>query len=147
MNKGSDDPWLQRAIPKLKEMGVQFKHVLELQKEFEKSNLLFEGAQGVLLDINHGIYPYVSCSDSALGGIYTSGFAFAKIDKVYGVAKAYTKVGEGPFPTELQGTEAEDLRKRGNEYGATTGRQEEWVGWIYRPFNIFIKKVALLILL
>lgn len=125
--------WICLALPKLKEMGVQFKSVLDLQDEMKKSSLLFEGAQGVLLDINHGIYPYVSCSDATIGGIIDSGFAFAKLDKVYGVAKCYTtKVGEGPFPTEILGQEAEDLRKRGNEYGATTGRPRR-VGWLDVP--------------
>ncbi len=103
--------------------GVIFTHVLELEEVFKNSKILFEGAQGVLLDINHGIYPYVSSSDCCVSGIVSSGFGFVKVDKVYGVAKAYTtKVGEGPFPTEYAGQEAEDLRKRGNEYGATTGR-------------------------
>lgn len=111
-------------------MGVTFTHVLAWEDVFKASSLLFEGAQGVLLDINHGIYPYVSCSDATIGGIIASGFAFAKLDKVYGVAKCYTtKVGEGPFPTELHGQEADDLRKMGNEFGATTGRPRR-VGWL-----------------
>ena len=113
--------------------GVTFTHVLELEDAFRSSNLLFEGAQGVLLDINHGIYPYVSCSDATIGGIIASGFAFAKLDRVYGVAKCYTtKVGEGPFPTELHGETADDLRKMGNEFGATTGRPRR-VGWLDLP--------------
>ncbi len=121
------------TIQALMEAGVQFKHVLELKKKFDKSKLLFEGAQGVMLDINHGIYPYVSCGDATVGGIYASGFNFVKLDKVYGVAKCYTtKVGEGPFPTELGGEEGEALRKRGNEYGATTGRPRR-VGWLDIP--------------
>lgn len=104
-------------------LGVTFTTVLSLEEEFKKSKILFEGAQGILLDINHGIYPYVSCGDSTIAGIYSAGFGFVKPEKVYGVAKAYTtKVGEGPFPTEYHGDEAEELRKRGNEYGATTGR-------------------------
>jgi adenylosuccinate synthase len=102
---------------------VHFTNVMTMEEEFKKSRILFEGAQGVLLDINHGIYPYVSSSDCCVSGIVSSGFGFVKVDKVYGVAKAYTtKVGEGPFPTEYHGEEAEELRKRGNEYGATTGR-------------------------
>lgn len=110
-------------IEGMKKMGVQFKHILELKRLMESSNLLFEGAQGVMIDLNHGIYPFVSCGDSTVAGIAASGFAWVKIDKVYGVAKCYlTKVGEGPFPTEIHGEEAESLRKLGNEYGATTGR-------------------------
>lgn len=116
-------------IDSLLYMGVNFKHSMELEREFDTSNILFEGAQGILLDINHGIYPYVSCSDCTVGGIHASGFN-VKVDRVYGVAKAYTtKVGEGPFPTELHGKEAEDLRERGQEYGATTGRPRR-VGWL-----------------
>lgn len=118
---------------KLQEIGVQFKHVLELKKDFLKNKLLFEGAQGIMLDINHGTYPYVSCSDSTVAGIYASGFNFITIDNVYGVAKCYlTRVGEGPFPTELYGEEAEFLRKIGNEYGATTGRPRR-IGWFDLP--------------
>jgi adenylosuccinate synthase len=113
--------------------GVNFVNLLDVRDEMSRSNLLYEGAQGVLLDINHGIYPYVSCSDCTVGGIYSSGFHFAPPTKVYGVAKCYTtKVGEGPFPTELSGEEAEALRKRGNEYGATTGRPRR-VGWLDLP--------------
>jgi adenylosuccinate synthase len=114
-------------------LGVTFTTVLQMEKHFQVSKLLFEGAQGVLLDINHGIYPYVSCSDATIGGIIASGFAFAKLDKVYGVAKCYTtKVGEGPFPTEIHGESANDLRKIGNEFGATTGRPRR-VGWLDLP--------------
>jgi len=122
-----------RAAWNLKRMGVQFKHALELRDEFENSNLLFEGAQGAMIDLNHGVYPFVSCSDTTIGGIYSSGFAWVKLDKVYGITKAYmTKVGEGPFPTELFGDEAENLRKIGGEYGATTGRPRR-IGWLDLP--------------
>jgi adenylosuccinate synthase len=123
----------EMEIDMLAHIGVHFKHVLELDQEFHDSKKLFEGAQGVLLDINHGIYPYVSCSDCTVGGIYASGFADVKLDKVYGVAKCYTtKVGEGPFPSELHGEAAEHLRKIGNEFGATTGRPRR-VGWLDLP--------------
>ena len=119
-------------VDSLFHIGVNFKHSMELEQEFGTSDILFEGAQGVLLDINHGIYPYVSCSDCTVGGIQASGFN-VPIEKVYGVAKAYTtKVGEGPFPTELHGKEADDLRARGGEYGATTGRPRR-VGWLDLP--------------
>jgi adenylosuccinate synthase len=107
----------------LVKLGVHFKYIMEMESEFKNSDIIFEGAQGVLLDINHGIYPFVSSSDCCASGIVSSGFGFVKVDKVYGVAKAYTtKVGGGPFPTEYEGKEAEDLRERGHEYGATTGR-------------------------
>lgn len=120
-------------IGQLLELGVKFESVLDLKKQFEKETILFEGAQGVMLDINHGMYPYVSCGDATIAGIFASGFGFALPTKVHGVAKVYTtKVGEGPFPTEIFGEEAEALRKRGNEYGATTGRPRR-VGWLDLP--------------
>lgn len=120
-------------IKQMQSMGVQFTGILELRRQFENNSLLFEGAQGVMLDINHGTYPYVSCGDSTVAGIYSCGFNFVKLDTVYGVAKCYTtKVGEGPFPTEVHGEEAENLRKLGNEYGATTGRPRR-IGWIDMP--------------
>lgn len=95
-----------------------------------KKNILFEGAQGVLLDIDHGTYPFVTSSNTTTGGACTgSGVSPRAIDTVYGVVKAYTtRVGEGPFPTELHGEEGENLRKAGNEYGATTGRPRR-CGW------------------
>jgi adenylosuccinate synthase len=119
-------------IQEMEKMGVHFVTHLELDIDFNQSSLLFEGAQGVMLDINHGTYPYVSCSESTLAGVYACGFYYP-IDKVYGVAKCYsTKVGEGPFPSEIFGTEAENLRQKGNEYGATTGRPRR-IGWLDLP--------------
>lgn len=135
LNGTNVDSWSKRAASLLQEKGVHFQNVLELLPEMRKNDngLLFEGAQGVLLDINHGIYPYVSCSDATIGGIYASGFAFTKLETVYGVAKCYTtKVGEGPFPTELHGQKADDLREQGKEFGATTGRPRR-VGWLDLP--------------
>ena len=118
-------------IYNLRLLGVNFNYQLELFNEFKRS--LFEGAQGVLLDLNHGTYPYVSCGDSTVGGICSAGFSSFTLDKVYGVVKCYaTRVGTGPFPTEIFGDEAEELRKLGNEYGATTGRPRR-VGWLDLP--------------
>lgn len=123
----------QSQVEEMKKMGVHFMGLMELQSDMEKSNILYEGAQGIMLDINHGTYPYVSCSDCTVAGIYAGGFHFAPPDTVYGVAKCYTtKVGEGPFPTEIIGKEADELRERGHEYGATTGRPRK-VGWIDLP--------------
>jgi adenylosuccinate synthase len=87
-------------------------------------SVLFEGAQAALLDLDHGTYPYVTCSAAAAGGAATgTGVPPTRIDGVIGVAKAYcTRVGTGPFPTELTGDVAHALRERGREYGATTGR-------------------------
>lgn len=121
---------------------IHFVDLLEVRDEMKGARLLYEGAQGILLDINHGIYPYVSCSDATVAGIYSAGFHFAPPEKVYGVAKAYTtKVGEGPFPTELHGQDADDLRKRGNEFGATTGRPRR-VGWLDLPALSYACKVG-----
>jgi adenylosuccinate synthase len=94
-------------------------------------NVLFEGAQGTLLDIDHGTYPYVTSSHPIAGGACIgAGVGPTRIDQVYGVLKAYTtRVGDGPFPTELSGAQAHDIRERGREYGTTTGRPRR-VGWL-----------------
>jgi adenylosuccinate synthase len=93
-------------------------------------SVLFEGAQATLLDLDHGTYPFVTCSAAAAGGAATgTGVAPTRIDGVLGVAKAYcTRVGTGPFPSEIAGGPAEAIRERGGEYGATTGRPRR-CGW------------------
>ena len=102
-------------------------------------NILFEGAQGALLDIDFGTYPYVTSSSAGSGGASTgSGVGPTKIDTVLGIAKAYTtRVGEGPFPTEISGELGEELRQAGGEFGATTGRSRR-CGW----FDAFALKYA-----
>ncbi|GAB4540875.1 MAG: adenylosuccinate synthase [Thermodesulfovibrionia bacterium] len=94
-------------------------------------DVLFEGAQGTLLDVDHGTYPYVTSSSASAGGACTGlGVSPLRIDGVLGVMKAYTtRVGGGPFPTELKDKTGEVLRKRGGEYGATTGRPRR-CGWL-----------------
>jgi adenylosuccinate synthase len=96
----------------------------------EGKPVLFEGAQGTLLDIDHGTYPYVSSSSATAGGACTgTGVGPTRIDRVIGVAKAYTtRVGNGPFPTELPADASSTLREAGAEYGATTGRPRR-CGW------------------
>jgi len=96
----------------------------------EGKDILFEGAQGTLLDIDHGTYPYVTSSNASAAGVCTGcGISPRSITKVIGVAKAYTtRVGEGPFPTELKDEIGTLLQERGNEYGATTGRPRR-CGW------------------
>jgi adenylosuccinate synthase len=93
-------------------------------------SILFEGAQGTLLDIDHGTYPYVTSSNASIGGLCTGlGVPPKAISAVLGVAKAYTtRVGEGPLPTELSGEMGNRLREGGNEYGAVTGRPRR-CGW------------------
>ena len=92
--------------------------------------VLFEGAQGTLLDVDHGTYPYVTSSSTITGGACSgSGVGPQKIQQVIGISKAYTtRVGSGPFPTELDGAEGETLRREGAEFGATTGRSRR-CGW------------------
>ena len=94
-------------------------------------NILFEGAQGALLDIDHGTYPYVTSSNTTIGGALAgTGVGAADIDYVLGICKAYaTRVGSGPFPTELNDDMGERLRRVGNEFGASTGRPRR-CGWI-----------------
>jgi len=96
----------------------------------EGYSVLFEGAQATLLDLDHGTYPFVTCSAAAAGGASTgTGVPPSRIDGVLGVAKAYcTRVGTGPFPTEIEGEAEDSLRSRGSEYGATTGRPRR-CGW------------------
>lgn len=93
--------------------------------------ILFEGAQGALLDINLGTYPFVTSSNSTIGGVFTgTGVSHRIIGKIIGISKAYTtRVGGGPFPAELFENEAEYLRDKGREFGSTTGRPRR-VGWL-----------------
>jgi len=93
--------------------------------------ILFEGAQGTLLDIDHGTYPYVTSSNASAAGVWTgTGISPRAIGRIWGVVKAYTtRVGEGPFPTELKGAVGDQIRQQGNEYGTTTGRPRR-CGWL-----------------
>ena len=100
-------------------------------------NIIFEGAQGTLLDITYGTYPFVTSSNTISGGITTGcGFSIRKLDTIIGVYKSYyTRVGDGPFPTELFDETGNKIRKQGNEYGSTTGRPRR-CGW----FDLFASK-------
>jgi len=100
----------------------------------ERKTVLAEGAQGSLLDIDYGTYPYVTSSNTTISGVISGlGIPPNKIQNVSGIFKAYTtRVGSGPFPTELDNEVGEDLRKVGNEYGATTGRERR-CGWLDLP--------------
>jgi adenylosuccinate synthase len=97
----------------------------------QNRKVLFEGAQGTLLDVDHGTYPYVTSSSAVAGGVCTGlGIGPTKISKVIGIAKAYTtRVGSGPFPTEIKDALGEEIREKGGEYGATTGRPRR-CGWL-----------------
>lgn len=124
---------LKTIVSKLVDSGVQFIPSLAMKDEFLRSKLLFEGAQGALLSLEHGSFPYVTSSDCTVSGAYASGFNFLKIDKIYGITKCYvTKVGEGPFPTEIFGKACLNLQTKGNEIGSTTGRLRR-CGWLDLP--------------
>src|ERR1700751_3535773 len=104
---------------------------LVVQRLYPGGNGLFEGAQVALLDIDHGTYPFVTSSNPVAGAACIgAGVGPKDIDEVWGVTKAYsTRVGAGPFPTELDGALADEIRERGGEYGTTTGRARR-VGWL-----------------
>ncbi|HAA82967.1 MAG: Adenylosuccinate synthetase [Thermotoga sp. 47_83] len=106
---------------------------VQLRRILEEKSVLFEGTQGVLLDLDVGTYPYVTSMNCSSSGV-SAGMGFpVEVDEVLGVFKAYTtRVGEGPFPTELTGEEGEKLRKAGHEYGSTTGRPRR-CGWLDLP--------------
>jgi adenylosuccinate synthase len=108
----------------------------------KKKDILFEGAQGTFLDIDFGTYPFVTSSSATSGGsCIGTGIAPTKIDKVIGVAKAYTtRVGEGPFPTEFAPSFAKFIREKGREFGATTGRPRR-CGWFD---SVMVKEACLI---
>jgi adenylosuccinate synthase len=108
----------------------------------EGKNVLFEGAQGTLLDVDHGTFPFVTASNATAGGACTgTGVGPTRIDGVVGIVKAYTtRVGGGPFPTELKDQLGEEIRSRGHEYGASTGRPRR-CGW----FDAVVARYARLI--
>jgi adenylosuccinate synthase len=115
------------------------------------SSILAEGAQGSLLDIDFGSYPFVTSSNTVTAGACTGlGIAPGHIGEVYGIFKAYsTRVGSGPFPTELMDDQGELMRKQGNEFGSTTGRPRR-CGWIDIPslkYSIMINGVTQLLMM
>ena len=128
-----EEAWFE-AIEVLKEIpAVDSEHYVD-QAQKEGKKILAEGAQGTLLDIDFGTYPYVTSSNTITAGTCTGlGIAPNKINDVIGIFKAYcTRVGSGPFPTELHDETGEEMRKEGHEFGATTGRPRR-CGWIDLP--------------
>jgi len=99
----------------------------------EGKNILFEGAQGTFLDVDHGTYPFVTSSNTLAGGACAGvGIGPTRITDVLGIVKAYTtRVGSGPFPTELLDSYGELLQSEGHEFGATTGRREDVAGLMH----------------
>jgi adenylosuccinate synthase len=147
------------------ELEAQFMEAVEFIKQFKLieseyvinnelksgSSILAEGAQGSLLDIDFGSYPFVTSSNTVTAGACTGlGVAPSCIGEVYGIFKAYsTRVGSGPFPTELVNEEGESMRKEGNEFGSTTGRPRR-CGWIDLPslkYSIMINGVTQLLMM
>lgn len=116
----------ESLLPLVGAVGAELQRLLAAD-----ANILFEGAQGTLLDIDHGTYPYVTSSSATAGGAATgTGVGPRAFGLVLGIAKAYvTRVGHGPFPTELSDAVGEELGRRGREFGATTGRQRR-CGWL-----------------
>ncbi len=115
----------EQILPMLTDVAEEIKQLQQQGK-----NVLFEGAQGALLDIDHGTYPYVTSSNTTAGGAATgTGIGPLNLDYVLGITKAYsTRVGNGPFPTELNDGYGEHLGIKGHEFGATTGRKRR-TGW------------------
>jgi adenylosuccinate synthase len=119
----------QQLVPKLIDVSEYLNTEMDLGKR-----ILFEGAQGTMLDLDHGTYPFVTSSSASAGGACTgTGVGPTRINAVVGVSKAYaTRVGSGPFPTEIHGDEGTEIRTRGSEFGAVTGRPRR-CGWFDVP--------------
>lgn len=117
----------------------------------DEKRVLCEGAQGTMLDIDFGSYPFVTSSNTISAGACTGlGIAPSRIGEVFGIFKAYcTRVGSGPFPTELEDEMGEELRKKGNEFGSTTGRARRtgWIDLVALKYSIIINGVTQLIMM
>lgn len=129
----NESEWME-AIEYLKTFKLVDSEYVANKYLTENKKILAEGAQGTLLDVDFGSYPFVTSSSTTCAGVCTGlGVAPTKIGKVYGIFKAYcTRVGSGPFPTELNDETGEELRKKGFEFGATTGRPRR-TGWLDLP--------------
>ena len=131
-------PNIEEEATRLFELGKKIvpytANTFNLINSSSNKKVLFEGAQGVLLDIDYGSYPFVTSSNTSYGGIFTgASVPGGVIDEVLGIAKAYTtRVGEGPFPTEFFDKIGESIQEKGKEFGATTGRKRR-CGWLDLP--------------
>ena len=125
--------WLRPIAPRLAPL-LGDASIVAHKAVVSGQRVVFEGAQGTLLDLDHGTYPFVTSSSTVAGGACTgTGIGPTLIDGVIGITKAYcTRVGHGPFPTELVGAAGDSLREAGEEYGATTGRPRR-CGWLDLP--------------
>ena len=117
--------YADRLAPMVKDVSAELNRAMDAGKQF-----LFEGAQGSMLDIDHGTYPFVTSSNTVAGSASAgAGVGPQRLNYILGITKAYcTRVGSGPFPTELEDAVGEELRKKGNEFGAVTGRPRR-CGW------------------
>ncbi|MAF77926.1 MAG: adenylosuccinate synthase [Halobacteriovoraceae bacterium] len=142
-------PSIEKEVEELFELGKLIKPFLAdtfsmIDKAVENDKkILFEGAQGVLLDIDYGTYPFVTSSSTSAAGIYSgAGLPGKYVEEVLGITKAYTtRVGEGPFPTEMFCDLGEKIQTIGNEFGATTGRKRR-CGWIDLPLLKYSVKAS-----
>lgn len=142
-------PTIEEEVERLYSYGQQIKdYVTDTFSLIDTSlaqgkKILYEGAQGILLDIDYGTYPYVTSSSTGASGIWTgAGVPGKRLDEVIGIAKAYTtRVGEGPFPTELFDDVGAHIQTKGNEFGATTGRKRR-CGWIDLPLLKYAVKCS-----
>jgi len=144
-----EQEWL-KAAERLKQFKICATEIKLNQALAEGKKVLAEGAQGTLLDVDFGSYPFVTSSNTSTGGVCTGlGIAPNKIGKVFGIFKAYcTRVGNGPFPTELFDDMGELIRKNGHEFGATTGRPRR-TGWLDLPalrYSVMLNGVTDLIM-
>lgn len=144
-----DYPTIEKEAERLFELGKKITPFLSdtfsiLDRAvIENKKILYEGAQGILLDVDYGTYPFVTSSSTSLGGIYTgAGIPGSSINEVLGITKAYTtRVGEGPFPTELFDSVGEFIQTKGHEFGATTGRKRR-CGWLDLPLLKYSVKAS-----
>lgn len=132
LEKQEEDFW--QAVDFFKDFQIGSTEYLLREDVLQNRKILAEGAQGTLLDIDFGSFPYVTSSSTSVAGACTGlGMPPREISEVYGIFKAYcTRVGSGPFPTELKGEEGQQLQQAGNEFGATTGRPRR-CGWLDLP--------------
>ncbi len=145
-NLQDEEPAFFEAIEFLKQFEICDTEYLINDEIMKGSRILAEGAQGALLDIDHGSYPFVTSSNTTTSGACSGlGIAPSRINNVIGIFKAYcTRVGSGPFPTELHDANGEKLRKNGHEFGSTTGRPRR-CGWLDLPalnYSIMINGVT-----
>ena len=142
---------MARGIDYLRRFPITDTEVEINQALAEGKNVLAEGAQGSLLDIDHGTYPFVSSSSTTIGGVCTGlGVAPQSIGRVWGIFKAYsTRVGSGPFPVELFDETGEEIRRVGREFGAVTGRNRRcgWVDLVALRYAIMINGVTDLVMM